>query len=283
MRSMTGFGRGRARGEKVYVQVDLRSLNHRFLEVRVRGLGDLPLLAARCEEALKGRFGRGTIEATVSLDFLGFPRPKYINREAAKGLWEELQRLSRELGAPPPSLEALLGLGVVQEGTPDEEALWPVISEALEEAMAALERAREEEGRRLREALLREADTLEELLRKAEDEVPLSLERLKEKLRESLVKLGQLDEARIALEVSIWAERADVREELDRLWAHLGRLRDLLGKEEVVGREMEFLSQEIGREANTLAAKSRGVPLGEISLELRLCAERIREQARNVE
>ncbi len=284
MRSMTGFGRGSAAGEGFSVQVDMRSLNHRFLEVRVRGLSDMPSLATRCEEFVRERFSRGSFEVNVSLDFGGFRRPKAINRDAARAMWEGILGLSQELGIPsPPTLQDLLSLGVVQEELPDEEAIWGTLEKALEEAAEALRRSREAEGKRLEEALRREAGKLGELIGRAEEEVPRAEAAFREKLGKRLKELSLLDEARIALEVSLWAERTDVREELDRLRAHRKRLEELLGSEGPVGRELEFLAQEITREVNTLAAKSRGVPLGEIALEMKLCAERIREQARNVE
>lgn len=283
MRSMTGFGRGRAEGEGFTVQVDVRSLNHRFLEVRVRGLSDLPATAARCEELVRDRFSRGSFDVNVSLKFLGFRRPRVINREAARAMWCELQDLARELESDPPTLETVLSLGIVQEESPEEEVLWPAVEEALVKACDELAASRVREGMKLRQALLREARALGELISRAEAEVPRAQEAFADRLRERLSELGLLDEARISLELSIWAERTDVREELDRLRAHHGRLEELLSAEGPVGRELEFLAQEIGREANTLAAKSRGVPLGEVALALRLCAERIREQARNVE
>ena len=283
MRSMTGFGRGRAEGEGFTVQVDVRSLNHRFLEVRVRGLSDMPALAVRCEEAVKTRFARGSFDVNVVLDFGGFRRPRAVNRAAAARLWEDLSLLARELGCPEPTLDTVLSLGVVQEEVPDEEGIRPVLEAALDEALDGVEAFREREGAGLVEALRRETETLRGLLARAEAEVPRAEEEFTRRIRERLAELGTLDEARISLEVALWAERTDVREELDRLRSHLARLEELLDATGPVGRELEFLAQEVGREANTLAAKSRGVPLGEIALALRLCAERIREQARNVE
>ncbi len=281
---MTGFGRGRAEGEGFSVQVDVRSLNHRFLEVRVRGLLDLPALMMRCEELVKERFARGSFDVNVMLDFGGFRRPRAINREAAKRLWGELRSLARELGVEaPPRLEALLPLGVLLEETVSEEEIWPALAEAMEGALAEVAAFREREGEKLAEVLRRETDNLRKLLVRAEEEVARAKETFARRIRERLVEIGVLDESRISLEVSLWAERTDVREELDRVRAHLLRLEELLPAEGPVGRELEFLAQEIGREANTLAAKSRGVPLGELALELKLCADRIREQARNLE
>ncbi len=283
MRSMTGFGRGTASGKDFSVQVDVRSLNHRFIEVRVRGLPDLPGLIIKCEEFIKNRFSRGSFDVNVNLQFEGLRRPRVVNREAAKAMWRELSDLARELGCDAPTLETLLSLGVVQEEPPEEECLWPAIREALAAACEALATFRAREGEKLRAALKREAKILEELIARAEAEIPGAKEAFARRIQERLAELRMLDEARISLEVALWAERTDVREELDRLGAHLSRLRDLLTQEGPTGRELEFLAQEIGREANTLAAKSRGVPLGEVALELKLCAERIREQARNVE
>lgn len=266
------------------MEVDLRSLNGRFLEARVRGLSEFPALLHWTEEKLRRAFARGTLEATVRLRLAPESAPKVVDLGRARALYAELCRLSAELGlAEEPNLGHLLALGVFEERVFSEEELRPALEEALDQAIAAVGEARRAEGQRLKEALKREVQNLGDLLERAEELAHAELSALRARLEEHLRGLPGLDEARIAAEIALLAERSDVREELDRLRAHVARLAVLLEKEGPVGKELEFLAQEIGREATTLGAKARGPALAEVALGLKLGAERIREQARNVE
>lgn len=285
MRSMSGFGRGQAQRDGYAVQVDLRSLNHRYLEVRIRGLGELPGLAQRCEERLRETFSRGTLEASVRWEAWGAGEPRRLEVEPARRLKQGLEQLGAELGIEEQvGFSHLIQLGAFPEQPPEEEALWPPLEAALEEAIGQLLRSRESEGEKLRQALGREADKLRGFLKKAREEAPQALRAAEARLRERLACLQvPVDAERLEQELALWAERSDVTEELDRLAAHVDRLEELLSSSGAVGRELEFIGQEIGREAATLAAKARSVPLGQLALQIRLAAERIREQARNVE
>lgn len=281
---MTGFGRGQAQGPGFTVEVDLRSLNGRFLDVRVRGLADFPALAHRAEEKLRNAFVRGTLEATVRVKLTPGCAPKILDRERAKALYAELSALAADLGlAEKPGLTHLLALGIAEERELPEEELWSALEAALEEAIARVNEARASEGERLKEALFCEAQNLRELVAQAGVLAAEEMASLRERLWERVQGLSGLDEARLAAEVALLAERSDVQEELDRLKAHVARLFELLESPDPVGKELEFLAQEIGREAGTLGAKARGPALGAVALALKLGAERVREQARNVE
>lgn len=284
MRSMTGFGRGQAQAPGFQVEVDLRTLNARFLEVRVRGLSDFPFLAHRTEEKLRQNFFRGTLEATIRLVPSAQASGKSLNLNLAHKYMEELRGLCRALKIRErPGLSHLLALGIFQETRPDEELLWPAVEEALAQAISMAQKERAKEGEALRQALLREKEALVELLGRAENlaqkEQEVAMERLKSRAKE----LENVDPARVQTEIALLLSRSDVREELDRLWAHIRKLDELIFREGPVGKELEFLAQEIGREAGTLAAKAYGPELSHVALALRLGADRLREQARNVE
>ncbi|GAB4311251.1 MAG: YicC family protein [Candidatus Bipolaricaulota bacterium] len=280
---MTGFGRARAAQGGHAVQVDLRSLNHRFLEVRVRGLAEFPALAQRCEDRLRAAFARGALELYVRWE--DGVRPKRLGLDAARQYLSDLTRLQEELGlADRPSLAHLLSLGVFAEEAPDEEELWPAVARALDGAIEAVAAAREREGATLRDALARERTLLRAALAAARRLAPQDVEGARGRIAARIAELGvAVDPARVATELVLWAERSDVQEELDRLTAHLARFEELLAAEGPVGREVEFLAQEMGREAGTLAAKARSVDLAQAAGRIRLAVERIREQARNVE
>ncbi|MFH1609515.1 MAG: YicC/YloC family endoribonuclease, partial [Candidatus Bipolaricaulota bacterium] len=157
---MTGFGRAQATQGEHFIQVDLRTLNHRFLEVRVRGLVDLPLISQRCEDRLREAFARGSLELHVRWEGTG-GRPKRLGLDAARRYLDDLAHLQEELGLDDrPTLAHLLTLGVFAEEAPEEEELWPALATALDGAIRAVAAARASEGETLRTALAREADLL---------------------------------------------------------------------------------------------------------------------------
>ncbi len=285
MHSMTGFGRGQATHQGYTVYVDLRSLNGRFCEVRVRGLTEFPALASQVEEKIQQAFARGTLEAFVRWNWHGEARPKRALPSVAQRYYAELVQLQRELGLDhPPTLDHLLQLGVFQEETELEEALAIPLHAALAMAIEQVKAQREREGAKLQEALRREVRVLRELWAQAQAQAPQALHAAEERLKARLAELAlDPDPSRIAAELVLWAERSDVREELDRMASHIHRLEALLDQEGPVGKELEFLAQELAREASTLSAKARSTVLAQTALEMRLAVERLREQGRNVE
>jgi len=281
---MTGFGRGQAQAHGFQVEVDLRTLNGRFLEIRVRGLSDCSLILHLVEEKLRASFSRGTVEATFRLTPLPEIGEKKVDLELAKKYLADLRALRCALGVEEkPRLSHLLALGVFREIRPEEELLWPLVEEALAGAIAQVQAERAREGQALREALVRELRALRELLTKAEILAEKDQKIAAERLRAKAKELEALDPGRLTAEIAILLGRIDVREELDRLQAHAQRWEELLSQDGSVGKELEFLAQEIAREAGTLAAKAYGPDLASVALEMRLVAERLREQARNVE
>ncbi len=282
---MTGYGRGVADEGGFSAQVELRSVNHRFLEVRVRGLGNLLQLARRCEQLLRDRFARGALELSVRWQKDGELHPKELNYAAARRYGQELKALSAVLGTgEPPRVDHLIRLGVFEEEEPEVESLWSPLAAAVEHAGEELAEARAAEGRHLQQVLWRELNLLGPLLERASHLAADEKEGLQARMRERLQLLEvEVDPGRLEMELAMWAERGDVQEELDRLRAHIDRLQEVIVAEGAVGRELEFLAQEVAREAGTVGAKARGKGLSRVAMDLRLAAERMREQARNVE
>ncbi len=282
---MTGYGRGAAEEGGFTAQVELRSVNHRFLEVRVRGLGSLPQLALRCEQRLRDRFSRGALELTIRWQKDGEARPKRLNFAAARRYSQSLKALAGVLGTGEPArIDHLIRLGVFEEEEPEADSLWGPLATALEEATRELTEAREAEGRRLERALRRELDGLAPLVQQAAQLAGEEKQFLAQRVRERLQHIDvQTDPGRLEMEVALLAERGDVQEEMDRLNSHVERLGEVMDGDGSRGRELEFLAQEVAREAGTVGAKARGQRLARVALDLRVAAERIREQSRNVE
>jgi len=294
--SMTGFARaaGTLPDGALFVW-ELRSVNGRGLDVRLRLPAGLDALDQPLREAAGQVLKRGNLSATLVV--------KRETRAAARltpdpEAIENALRLALDLaaripGAPPPRAEALLTLpGVLRAETPEvdeaaEEAARAAVIAGFGEALDGLAAMRREEGRRLAAILAALLDEIGSLTEAAQAEAAAQPGAIRARIEASLAALlageGRIPEERLAAEVALLAGRADVREELDRLAAHVAAARDLIRSGEPIGRRLEFLTQEFAREANTLGAKSASLGLTRLSLDLKAAVERLREQAANVE
>jgi uncharacterized protein (TIGR00255 family) len=294
--SMTGFSResGLLADGTAFVW-ELRSVNGRGLDLRLRLPGGLEALEPALREATAGRLKRGNVTANLALRREERPRLA-VDRQALDQAIALTQELAARLPAgPPPSIAQLLALpGILraEQAEPDEAmeaAKRAALLEAYGRALAGLATARAGEGQQLAGVLgglLAEITALREAATTAAADQPAAQ---RAKLLEQLAALlgeggrARVPEERLAQEVALLAQKSDVREELDRLGAHLAAARALLAAGEGAGRKLDFLVQEFVREANTLCSKSASVPLTRIGLDLKAAIERLREQAANVE
>ncbi|MCX6096210.1 MAG: YicC family protein [Candidatus Bipolaricaulota bacterium] len=283
--SMTGFGTGASRSGLRRADVTIRTLNHRYLSVRLRSLSDWPLLQTQVEEALRKAFSRGEIDVWVALGLGddGASETLFERGRVARCV-EELRRLCEEFRLPTPCLGDLIRVGALEAIPPPEEDLWSLLEPALSEAMKGALAARREEGSLIGRELARILDELESLVGSVKVRVPALREALRERLLGRIAALQiEADPARLETEVALLADRCDVEEEVTRLEGHLGRARGLLGREGPMGKELDFLSQELLREVNTLGAKSRDLEVSSLVLDMKIAVERFKEQAQNVE
>ncbi len=291
MRSMTGFGQASWQGKGRRLAVEVRSVNHRFLDVKLSLPRECQMWEAELRQLVVGVAKRGKIEVTVyrsgsaSGDFA-----VEVNEALARAALEGWRRLQRRLALPGAiDLSFLVGRGEfvrVVERRPEPNADLPRVRRLLQTALAMFCRAREREGRalaqdmRARLAHLRRIEA--ELRRRAEVLVPELSRRLAERVA-NLLGNQQISEERLLQEAALIAERADVTEELVRLHSHLQRLAGLLRQAGPVGKPMDFLMQEMHREINTIASKSADLEVTGLTLEARAEIEKLREQTQNVE
>jgi uncharacterized protein (TIGR00255 family) len=295
--SMTGFAResGSLPDGTSFVW-EVRSVNGRGLDLRLRIPNGLDALEPALREAAAKRLKRGNVSATLTLKREEraprlTPDPAALDQAIALA-----QAVAQRLGAPPPRAEAILGLpGVLraEQVEPDEaaeEARRAAILAAFETALAALAAARVREGAQLATILGVLLDEIEALRVQAASEAANQPEAQRQRLLENLARIlgegevrARIPEERLAQEVAMLAQRSDVREELDRLAAHVAEARRLLKAGDAAGRKLEFLTQEFVREANTLCSKSASVGLTRLGLDLKAAIERLREQSANVE
>jgi uncharacterized protein (TIGR00255 family) len=300
--SMTGFARSEGARDGFAWVWELRSVNGRGLDLRLRLPGGCDQLEPALREAAGKRLRRGNVNATLTLkreaEAEATPDPAALERVLALAL----ALAGRIPGAPPPRAEGLLALPGVLRGAADAgsgaalgAALGPALGEPVlaglrqgfESALAALDAARRAEGARLTAVLRALLDEIAALRAAAVADAALQPARHRARLLETvaalLAEIPSLPEERIAQEVALLAARSDVREELDRLASHLDAAHALLAEGGAIGRRFDFLVQEFNREANTLCSKSASAALTAIGLRLKAAIEQLREQVQNIE
>ncbi len=290
---MTGFARaeGEHAGQRWVWEV--RSVNGRALDLKLRLPSSFDALEPPARAAAAKRFKRGSLQATLSLsrDPAAAP-PLKIDAALVERLLEAGEPLIKAKRVRKPTWHGLLALrGVLQMEDTDLEpearaALEAALSAGLEHALDRLAEARQSEGRTLAGILTEAAERLDALIAAARASAAGAPEAVLQRIRQRLEQLApeiKMDAQRLAQEAALAAMRADVQEELDRLTAHAAELRELIPKPEPAGRRLDFLSQELTREANTLVSKSSDIELTRIGLDLKAVVDQIKEQAANVE
>lgn len=293
IKSMTAFGRGEAESADFRVGVELRTLNHRFLDVHLRLPRALLSLEDRLRKLLASRICRGRIEMNVTLTYLGrSPRSLvadvHLLREAAALLTD----IQETCNLPEPwgwhQLLQIPELITLQETPPrDEEELWTVLATATHQALAVVEAMRRREGEYLQGELLTHLETVAEQLSVIVERATLIPAAYRDKLQTRLAQLlpesAPLDPQRLAQEVAILADRADITEELARLRSHLEQFQEILRAAGAVGRKLDFLLQEMNREINTIGSKATDVAIAQAVIAVKTDLERLREQVQNIE
>jgi uncharacterized protein (TIGR00255 family) len=291
---MTGFGRSTREVEDLALEVELRSVNHRHLDLRVRLPRALADREATLKKRLKEALSRGKVDANVTLTASASASRLEIDEAIAAQYVEASERLQARHGLGDgldvAGLLALPGVTQVVETEVDPARLLEPLDEAVDEALAALTTMRAVEGETLEgelEGRLVRIEQLADAFEKRSDEVVVAARQRLEKRAEQIRReVGLLDDARLHQEVVIAADRLDITEELVRLRSHVEQFREALagaGVGRPVGRRLDFLLQELGREANTVGSKANDAPLAQDVVELKTELERIREQVQNIE
>lgn len=294
MNSMTGFGRGEAEKNGFSFTVELKSVNHRYLESSIRIHHSLSVLEADIRRVLKERLSRGKVDVFVSYQNHSDAQGQiWLNRSNLEGYLKALEEaadayhLENDL-----KLSSVLSLPEVLEvdkASWDPEELRPILLDALSQALDGLIRMREEEGQNLRKDFGQKLDELEVCVREVEKRAPEVVKSYQEKLYQRMqeyldeTKVPKIDEGRLETEVTIFADRCCIDEEITRLKSHISQYRKIIFSGEPVGRKLDFLTQELNREANTIASKSNDLTVTQTTLQMKNLIEKIREQVQNIE
>ncbi len=290
MRSMTGFGLGETPLGAGKLAVEIRGVNHRFLDVRVRAPRELADLATFVEQLARERLTRGRYEVALRLEgaVLGAP---ILDRGRARAAYHALRELRDELtpGADVPlSLLAAIPDLFVSAVDREIESVRMATRAAFESAVVALDTMRFHEGAALREDLVARLERVRRSAREVETRAPTVLETHRRRLHDRAERLSasldvEVDAGRLEQEIALFAERSDICEELTRLESHCTQFAALLTSSEAVGRRLDFLLQEMARETNTLGAKSPDAQIAHAVVDVKAEIERMREQVQNVE
>ena len=284
---MTGYGRGVAEQDGRRATIEVRAVNHRFLDLKLRGSAVAPALEEQIATRVRASIERGAVTVSVHTATASPGAASRVDPVAARRAHDALATLAATLGLDGPDLALVLAQpGVVVAAEPAADEPEPPVAGALDAALAQLDGMRASEGQALAAELRARLDELAALrssIAALAAGVPALLgKRLAERVRR-LLDDAELDPARLAQEVAILADRADITEELVRLASHLEQARALLAAPGAVGRRLDFIVQEIGRELNTIGSKSTSAEISAAVVDAKAVLEKVREQAQNVE
>jgi uncharacterized protein (TIGR00255 family) len=292
MKSMTGYGRGSADGEHFALSVDVKTVNNRFLDIHLRLSGELSSLEPIIKRQISSRLSRGRVDVTVNFEKTAQTAYE-LNWSLIAGYVNALREMQKEFSiAGDLDINVLARLpGALQparEGLGDDVVAG--IEKALAESLDELERMRSQEGEALRQEMAERIDKIDALVPTIENAaaglVDAYRARLQKRIGELLSRNGQLveiDPARLAQEVAYLSDRSDVSEEMVRLRSHLMQFREALNSSGETGKMLDFLLQELNREANTTLSKSTDLSIKEAALGIKAEVEKLREQVQNVE
>ena len=291
IKSMTGYGRYEIEEKERKVNVEISTVNHRYCDLSIRMPKALTHLEDEIRKCIKQFIARGKVEVSIYITSMSADDVEVVvNEPACTAYIEALRKIGTKLG-----LNDNIGMAevmrlndviTIQKKQTDLEVIWPMIDQALRQALTQLVAMREKEGMILKNDLLEKADNMLRLVGELEHLSVEVVNTYKLKLEERISRLLEeipVDETRLAMEVALFADRAAIDEELTRLKSHIGQLKMILEEESSIGRKLDFLMQEMNREANTIASKAGDYTITAYAVELKSEIEKIREQIQNIE
>lgn len=291
IRSMTGYGRSELQNDSFRIAVEIKSVNNRYLDFNIRMPKKYASLDPKIRAFLKERIGRGKVDLFITETSESAGTGAVLYNEALARQYVEAYRNIAEEFQLPCDLTAsmiaaspeVLTLGEVEE---DAGELWDILAGSLEEAVDAFNRSRSEEGARLKKDLLKKLDSMEPMVDQVISHEPEIQEAYRQHLMESLKEILEdrdIDDAQIAAACVVYADKICTDEETVRLKSHIKQMKAELDKDESIGRKLDFLAQEMNREANTTLSKAGDLITSDLGIELKTMIEKLREQIQNIE
>ncbi|MBF4691665.1 YicC/YloC family endoribonuclease [Fusibacter ferrireducens] len=291
--SMTGFGRGEFSNDAFDITLEIKSVNNRYCDIIVKMPKKLNVFEDRIKNTIKGQLSRGRIDVYINLD-----EKSYDNYEVLANfdILDKYVNVYREIKSRYEIKDdvTLSMLTRIQEGIDvsylerGEEEYWAAIEPALNTAIENILEMRRQEGQKLKEDIHEKTEHIRSILSKIEVMTPQILEAYRVKMRDRIAELlkelnAEIDEARLANELAIYADKTNINEEIVRIYSHLAQINTILESSEPIGRKLDFLIQELNREVNTIGSKSPDIDISNLVIDLKSEIEQIREQIQNIE
>ena len=291
IKSMTGFGHAEKVTRQQKITVELKSVNHRYLDLNIKMPRKFNMLEGQVRSLMKQYMQRGKVDVFINYeDYTGGSVALKYNHDLAAAYLGYLKQMSEEFGLENDIRVSVLSrypeVLTMEEQSVDEEELWKTLEEPLREACGKFVETRAREGQHLKEDLLQKLDALDEMVSRVEARSPEVVRVYREKLEQKvryLLEDSQIDDNRIAAEVVLFSDKICNDEETVRLHSHILGMKKMLEEQEGVGRKMDFMAQEMNREANTILSKSNDLEVSDIAIGLKTEIEKIREQIQNIE
>jgi uncharacterized protein (TIGR00255 family) len=287
IRSMTGFARRERQGPWGTLVCELRTVNHRYLEISLRLPDELKALDNEVRQSIGAALRRGKVDASLYLkSTAGTQRALELDTALLGEVIARVDEVRARVkdAAPVSPLELLRWPGVIREAEADSRPVMVAALELLREALTELNDTRHREGQRIRELLLGRCTAMRSQVQTVKTRLPEVSQRLRDRIVERISQLGvTADNERLEQELVLYAHKMDVEEELDRLVGHLDEVTSVLDSSEPAGRRLDFLMQELNREANTLSSKSQDGETTKAAVDMKVTIEQMREQVQNVE
>jgi uncharacterized protein (TIGR00255 family) len=287
IRSMTGFARRERQGAWGTLTCELRTVNHRYLELALRLPDELKSVENEVRQLIAATLRRGKVDANLYLKATAGSTPVIeINDELVTQIVRQVAELHHRMASPAPvsPLEVMRWPGVIREADRDLSPALAATLDLIREALKELNDTRSREGARLRETILQRCAAMQAQVSAVKARLPELTVRLRARIIDKVAQLGQtIDPARLEQEIVLYTHKMDVDEELDRLESHLVEIVAALDSSEPAGRRLDFLMQELNREANTLSSKSQDVETTRAAVDMKVIIEQIREQVQNIE
>ena len=286
IRSMTGFARRERQFPWGLLAWELKTVNHRFLEVGCRLPEEFRIGEADFRQTIAGSVRRGKVECSLHFRSAALPTALEVDAELLESLMQRAQQIAVRVGAPAriEVLDLLRWPGVIHDATRERAPMIAAAQVLLTEALVDLARFRDSEGGRLQAALEQRCAGIIDFAARVEERLPEVRARTRAKLLERIAQLvSEVDHDRLEQELATMAQRLDVDEEIDRLRGHVAEIRKSFDAKEPAGRRLDFLMQELNREANTLSSKSQDIETTRCAVDMKVLIEQMREQVQNIE
>lgn len=291
IRSMTGYGHYKYQDEQIHMDVEIKTVNHRYCDVYIRMPRQLSCFEDKIRSLITSRVSRGKVDVFLNWENLGEGVKEVVLDEGlAREYYDAMSKLAQEFqlrdDISSSSLARFPEILKVEKKEENSETVWSIIEQVISGALDVLISMREAEGEKLRESLLEICENIESYRLKIEEREPFVVDEYKEKLSSrirELVDNDTVDEMRLAMEVAIFADKCSINEELIRLRSHLDQFHDILTMNGPIGKKLDFLLQEMNREVNTIGSKANDLDITRNVVELKNEIEKIREQIQNIE